>query len=105
MKTIQHKFVKVIPEIIEEGILYISLDYRTAIHRCPCGCQEEIITPFSANDWTLQFYGEVVSLSPSIGNFQLPCRSHYFIVKNNINWVKERPKKNTKFFKRYFGKT
>jgi hypothetical protein len=93
MKTLQHKFVKAIPEITEEDNLYISLDYRTVIHRCPCGCREEIVTPLSPKDWSLNFDGESVSLYPSIGNFQLPCRSHYFIVRNSIEWVKETPKK------------
>jgi Family of unknown function (DUF6527) len=109
MKTLQHRFVKIIPEPTEEGYLYISLDYRTAIHRCACGCGREIITPLAPKSWRLEFDGEAVSLYPSIGNWQLPCRSHYFIIRNKVEWVKERTKTKgmigklkSQFFKRNY---
>jgi hypothetical protein len=35
----------------------------------------------------LFFDGETVSLSPSIGNFEFSCQSHYFIRKNLVVWV------------------
>jgi hypothetical protein len=28
-----------------------------------------------------------VSFTPSIGNYQLPCKSHYIITKNKANFV------------------
>ena len=45
----------------------------------------------------LSVYGEnavaadngTVSLRPSIGNWQLPCRSHYFIVRNRVVWASD----------------
>ncbi len=30
------------------------------------------------------FDGKTVTLYPSIGNWNLPCRSHYFITKNKV---------------------
>ena len=47
---LQHKFVEFIPEVLEDGILYISLTYCTAIHKCVCGCNNEVVTPFSPTD-------------------------------------------------------
>ena len=47
MKTLNHKFVDKIPEEIEEGILYVSIPYETAIHKCCCGCGSEVVTPIS----------------------------------------------------------
>jgi len=52
---IQHKFVGSIPEILEEGVLYISIDYCTAVHKCVCGCGNEVVTPISPTDWELRF--------------------------------------------------
>jgi len=43
--NITHKFVEFIPEKIEEGVLYISIQYCTAIHNCVCGCGNEVVTP------------------------------------------------------------
>lgn len=84
METLQHKFVEFIPDKLEEGFLYISMECRTAIHKCVCGCGNEVVTPFSPTDWELRFYGTTVSLSPSIGNWSFECQSHYWIIKNQI---------------------
>jgi hypothetical protein len=111
MKTLEHKFVKFIPEIVEEGTLYITIEYRTAVHKCVCGCGNKVITPISPTDWRLTFYGKSVSLYPSIGNWNFPCRSHYWITKNEIvyapSWsdkeIKEGRKRDKKRKKKYFN--
>lgn len=89
MKTriLQPSFVKFIPELLEDGIIYISIDYRTAIHNCVCGCGNKVVTPFTPTDWELTFNGETVSLSPSIGNWSFDCRSHYWIKRGKIQWA------------------
>lgn len=74
-----HRFVEHIPEQMEPGELYISLRYTTAVHLCVCGCGHEIVTPLSPTDWKITFDGQSVSLYPSIGNWSLPCQSHYWI--------------------------
>jgi hypothetical protein len=35
-KRLQHRFVETMPEMIEPGILYVSMEYATAAHRCCC---------------------------------------------------------------------
>lgn len=87
MKMIQHKFVDTIPEHIENDVLYISLEYCTAIHRCACGCGQEVVTPISPTDWELSFNGKAASLYPSIGNWNFDCQSHYWIKKGRIKWA------------------
>jgi hypothetical protein len=84
MKTIQHKFVESIPDVLEEGVLYISLQYCTAIHKCVCGCGNEVVTPLAPTDWKMTFDGVSITLHPSIGNWNFECRSHYWIVRNEI---------------------
>lgn len=85
MKTIEHKFVDRIPKDIPEGVLYISIEFETAIHKCVCGCGREIVTPIAPTGWKLIFDGEAVSLHPSIGNWSF-CKSHYWIKDNKIIW-------------------
>ena len=87
LKALNHKFVENIPEVVDDGILYISIPYTTAVHLCCCGCGLEVVTPFSPTDWDLNFNGDSVSLSPSIGNWSFPCRSHYWIRRNKVNWA------------------
>lgn len=88
MKIIQHKFVEYIPNQVEQDVLYISIEYKTAVHLCICGCGNKVITPISPTDWELRFDGKSVSLSPSIGNWNYECKSHYFITRNKINYAR-----------------
>jgi hypothetical protein len=83
MKTLKPEFVEYIPKDVQEGVLYISMQYRTAVHACACGCGEKVVTRLSPKDWRLTYDG-TVTLDPSIGNWNFPCRSHYFIRKNQI---------------------
>lgn len=83
----RHEFVEFLPEKLKEDVLYVSIEYKTAAHLCACGCKKEVITPISPTDWKFTFNGESISLSPSIGNWDFPCRSHYFITKNMIVWA------------------
>ena len=82
-----HVFMESIPERLDANTLYVSIKYATAIHSCACGCGREVVTPLSPTDWTLSFDGRTVSLSPSIGNWSSPCRSHYFFKKDRIRWA------------------
>ena len=86
-QTITHKFVEFIPEQMEEGIVYVTIEYATALHRCCCGCGSEVVTNLSPTDWKLIFDGETISLDPSIGNWSFPCQSHYFIRQNKVVWA------------------
>lgn len=85
--TLKHEFVRAIPDKVEEGKLYISIDYATAVHKCCCGCGREVVTPLSPTDWKVTFDGVSVSLFPSIGNWGFECRSHYWIDGNLIKWA------------------
>ena len=84
---LQHRFVEFIPDKIEEGVLYISLEYCTAIHKCACGCGNEVVTPISPTDWKLIFNGKAISLHPSIGNWNFECQSHYWINNNKVEYA------------------
>ena len=77
------------PEVLEERVLYVSISYGTAAHRCCCGCGREVVTPLTPTDWKLIFDGETVSLYPSIGNWNFPCRSHYWIRNNCAEWAED----------------
>ncbi len=69
--------------MLEDGVLYISMEHCSAIHKCVCGCGNEIVTPLSATDWQIKYDG-TVTLTPSVGNWNIPCRSHYFIRENRV---------------------
>lgn len=85
-------YVETIPNELEEGKLYISLEYGIAIHLCACGCKGKTVTGLKEhwNDgWTLTDNDGKVTLRPSIGNFsgENPYHAHYFITNNQIQWL------------------
>ncbi len=87
-KILKPEFVEELPQTPLEGVLYISMEHSIAMHLCPCGCGNKVFTPFSQNQWRLVF-NRRVTLKPSIGNFSLPCHSHYFITNDEIRWCSD----------------
>ena len=85
--NIEHRFVSEVPMKIEQGVLYVCIPHDTCLHLCACGCGNEVVTPLATHGWTLTYNGESIGLSPSIGNWNFPCRSHYWIRKNKIAWA------------------
>lgn len=82
--SLEHRFVRNVPRELEPGILYISMDYATAVHSCCCGCGDRVVTPFTPTDWRMTFDGESISLHPSVGNWNQKCRSHYVIQRGRV---------------------
>lgn len=84
-KIFKPEFVDYIPGNKKNGMLYVSMKYRLAVHLCPCGCGEVVVTPFDKDKgWIISFDGEHITLTPSIGNFDYKCQSHYWIKENRV---------------------
>ena len=85
-------YVEFMPEILEEGKLYISKRFELAIHLCACGCGIKSVTPIGIyagkSEWVLTENNGLVSLTPSIGDWigENPYHAHYFITNNKIVW-------------------
>jgi len=58
------------------------------MHLCACGCAREVVTPLTPTDWEITFNGETISLSPSIGNWNFECESHYWIRRGRVRWAR-----------------
>lgn len=83
---IKIEYVEYMPKILSPSILYVSREFKTAAHLCACGCGNKIRTPLTPTEWTLTVNSLGPTLKPSIGNWQLPCRSHYWITNGEISW-------------------
>lgn len=86
ISRLEPEFVDSFPSTMQPGVLYVSILYRTCGHLCCCGCGEEVVTPLSPARWAFTYDGRTASLSPSVGNWSLPCRSHYWISNDRIHW-------------------
>lgn len=85
---LDHEFVDYIPDQMDDGVLYVSTRFGTVVHRCACGCGEEVVTPLGPAEWRLTYDGRTISLAPSIGNWSFRCRSHYWIDEGNVRWAR-----------------
>jgi hypothetical protein len=79
--------VRYIPAALLPGILYVSEEFKIAVHLCACGCGSKIRTPLGPTEWTVRETMRGPTLSPSIGNWQEACRSHYWIRNGEIEWA------------------
>lgn len=88
INSLQHEFVDYIPDDLSNGVLYVSIPFATVVHKCCCGCGNEVVTPLDPAEWEMTFDGKSLSLSPSIGNWGLACQSHYWIHRNQVQWAR-----------------
>ena len=113
---LQHNFNEFRPKELEDGVLYISMEYNSAIHKCVCGCGELVVTPLSPSEWQLTYNGKCITLYPSIGNWHFECKSHYWIRNSEVIYARkwtdeeikvghEKPiKKKKKYFSNWWKK-
>jgi Family of unknown function (DUF6527) len=87
VNAIKPLFVEFIPDDLDPGVLYISERFQTTSHLCCCGCGREVVLPLSPAQWSLKHNGGLVSIIPSVGNWTFPCRAHYWIASNQIEWA------------------
>lgn len=79
--------VHYMPKKLMQGVLYVSQEYGAAAHLCACGCGTKVRTPLGPTTWSLEETDRGPTLRPSIGNWQLPCKSHYWISQGEIVWA------------------
>ncbi len=75
------------PSSPEPGIFYYSEDFRSSLHLCACGCGSHVVLPIKPAGWALAHTADGFSLSPSVGNREFECRSHYLLKRGQIIWL------------------
>lgn len=93
IKKVEPIFVELMPPFDEivGGKLWISMKYRTATMRCPCGCKHLVVISFHPKRWSLCYDGKTITLKGSIWSATSKCGSHYFIINNMIRHAEHIP--------------
>ena len=78
--------VHYMPKDLKPGVLYVSEEFGAAAHLCPCGCGSKVRTPLGPTEWALEETDNGPTLCPSVGNWQKPCQSHYWIYRGEVKW-------------------
>lgn len=84
--NIELRTVEFMPKVLDDHVLYVSDRFKIATHMCPCGCRNKIVTPLGPYEWSISVKKGKPTLLPSIGNWQIPCRSHYWIKNGQVEW-------------------
>lgn len=87
IKSFRLERVQYIAKVLEPGVLYLAAEFDIAAHLCACGCGTKVTTPLGPTEWQVNETKSGPSVWPSIGNWQLPCRSHYVISGGQIRWA------------------
>ena len=75
------------PKALEPGVLYVAEEFDAAAHLCACGCGARVRTPLGPTEWSFEDTPGGPTLFPSVGNWQQPCQSHYFISGGEVTWA------------------
>ena len=75
------------PKELEAGVLYVSEEFEAAGHLCACDCGNKVMTPLGPTEWSFEDSDDGPTLTPSIGSWQLPCKSHYWITGGKVRWA------------------
>lgn len=86
-KKFELRKVQYMPTKLEPGILYVAEEFGAAAHLCACGCGAIVRTPLDPTEWSLTETEDGPSLYPSVGNWQEPCQSHYWIERGKVRWA------------------
>lgn len=89
LNKFQLQVVHRIPEQLNYGTLYVCFECNVISHLCACGCDKQVVLPIAPDFWSVSYDGETVSVTPSVGNYQFPCQSHYWIKDNRVIWVND----------------
>nr|ALU64563.1 hypothetical protein [Rhizobium leguminosarum bv. viciae] len=76
------------PAALESGVLYVSDEYKIAMHLCACGCGSKVPVSLGPAGWKVTERNGKPTVRPSIGSGQLPCNSHYFITDGRVDWLR-----------------
>jgi hypothetical protein len=61
--------------------------FRPHAIRVAADAERRSLHPIRPTEYQLTVRGDLVSLHPSIGNWNHPCQSHYVIRDNNVVWA------------------
>jgi hypothetical protein len=81
--------VRFMPKELWPGVLYVSDEFGIAIHLCACGCGSKVRTSLGPAEFSVTETPDGPSVYPSIGNWQRPCQSHYWIDRGEVRWAEK----------------
>lgn len=77
--------VERLPSVLARGIVYVSEEYEMAALSCACGCGHRVNLLLGDGHQVVARNG-IPTVEPSIGVWDAPCRSHFWIRDGEVVW-------------------
>ncbi|WP_425281570.1 DUF6527 family protein [Peiella sedimenti] len=74
------------PKPLEAGIVYHNPSFELATLLCACGCGHKVTLLVPDGHRVINNSG-YATITPSIGVFDAPCMSHYFITNGHVRML------------------
>lgn len=78
--------VERLPAALADNVVYVSEEFEVAALKCACGCGHQV-NLLLGDGHTVYDEGGLVDISPSIGVWDAPCRSHFWIHRGRVRWA------------------
>lgn len=77
-----------IPSELADEVIYVSEEYEIAALKCACGCGHSVTLLLGDGHQVVDRDG-AADVSPSIGVWDAPCRSHFLIKNGKVVWANQ----------------
>jgi hypothetical protein len=77
--------VERLPSALDDNVVYVSEDYEVAALKCACGCGHRV-TLLLGDGHTVKEVSGSADVYPSIGVWDAPCRSHFWLRNGEVDW-------------------
>lgn len=84
--TYRYRSVERVPKVMEAGVVYHSQEFELAGLLCACGCGHQV-TLLVPDSHQVTDQDGWATVSPSIGVFDAPCKSHFIIRAGHVHWM------------------
>lgn len=73
------------PRELEDGVVYLNVEYELATLKCACGCGHKVVL-LCPDGHSVIDDGGYATIYPSVGVWDAPCRSHFFVTRGQVEW-------------------
>ena len=81
----RYQSVEKTPTLLQSEVVYINEEFEIATLLCPCGCNHKIVLLCPDGHLVIND-GGFATVKPSIGVWDAPCRSHFFLNSGTVDW-------------------
>lgn len=81
----KYEAVSKTPKELDPFTVYVNKEFEVASFLCACGCGHKV-TLLVPDGHSVENNGGFATVYPSVGVWDAPCKSHYYITGGRVDW-------------------